>query len=81
MPIHCRPVAFAGHSSGLRAGDPVRVTQAVIAAMESGNPLHHLLLGNAAFDGAMAKLDELRTVFTAGESVARAADFPKINEA
>ena len=65
-------------SSGKQAGDPVRAAQAVIHAVESGNPPHHLLLGNAAFEGAMAKLDELHTAFTAGEAVARAADFPKI---
>ena len=63
--------------SGKQAGDPVRAAQAVIAAVESGNPPHHLLLGNAAFDGAMAKLDELRKDFAAGEAVARGADFPK----
>ena len=63
--------------SGKQAGDPVRAAQAVIAAVESDKPPHHLLLGNAAFDGAMAKLDELRKDFTAGEAVARAADFPK----
>jgi hypothetical protein len=36
-----------------------------------------LLLGSDAFEGAMTALDELRQVFTAGESVARDADFPK----
>ena len=63
--------------SGSQAGDPVRAAQAVIAAVDSGNPPHHLLLGNAAFEGAVAKVDELRRDFTAGESVARGADFPK----
>ncbi len=63
--------------SGKQAGDPVRAAQAVIEAVASENPPHHLLLGNAAFDGAMAKLDELRRDFTAGEAVARGADFPK----
>lgn len=62
--------------SGKQAGDPVRAAQAVIAAVESDSPPHHLLLGNAAFDGALAKLDELRKDFTAAEAVARAADFP-----
>ncbi len=64
--------------SGKQAGDPVRAAQAVIAAVDSDSPPHHLLLGNAAFDGAMAKLDELRRDFLAGEAVARGADFPKI---
>lgn len=62
--------------SGKQPGDPVRAAQAVIAAVDSGDPPHHLLLGNAAFDGAIAKLDELRKEFAAGESVARGADFP-----
>ena len=64
-------------SSGKQPGDPVRAAKAVVKAVASGNPPHHLLLGNDAFDGAMAKLDELRKDFTAGEAVARAADFPK----
>jgi NAD(P)-dependent dehydrogenase (short-subunit alcohol dehydrogenase family) len=63
--------------SGKQAGDPVRAAKAVVKAVASGKPPHHLLLGNDAFDGAMAKLDELRKDFTAGEAVARAADFPK----
>ena len=62
--------------SGKQPGDPVRAAQAVMAAAELDNPPHHLLLGNAAFEGAMAKLDELRKDFEAGEAVARGADFP-----
>jgi NAD(P)-dependent dehydrogenase (short-subunit alcohol dehydrogenase family) len=79
-------VASAGHvrlavraSSGKQPGDPVRAVKAIVEAVASGTPPHHLLLGNHAFDGAMAKLDELRTAFTAGEAVARAADFPQPN--
>ena len=64
-------------SSGQQPGDPVRAVKSIIKAVASGNPPHHLLLGNDAFEGAMAKLDELRKDFTAGEAVARAADFPK----
>jgi NADP-dependent 3-hydroxy acid dehydrogenase YdfG len=64
-------------SSGKQPGDPVRAAKAIIKAVASGSPPHHLLLGNDAFDGAMAKLDELRKDFTAGEAVARGADFPK----
>jgi NAD(P)-dependent dehydrogenase (short-subunit alcohol dehydrogenase family) len=64
-------------SSGKQPGDPVRAANAIILAVESGNPPHHLLLGNNAIDAAIAKLDELRTEFTAGEAVARAADYPK----
>ncbi len=64
-------------ASGKQAGDPVRAAQAVLAAVETGHPPHHLLLGNSAFDGAMSKLDALRRDFAAGEAVARGADFPK----
>ena len=64
-------------SSGKQAGDPVRAVQAIVEAVASGKPPHHLLLGNDAFEGAMAKLDELRKDFAAGEAVARGADFPK----
>jgi NAD(P)-dependent dehydrogenase (short-subunit alcohol dehydrogenase family) len=68
-------------SSGKQPGDPVRAASAIVKAVASGNPPHHLLLGNDAFEGAMAKLDELRKDFTAGEAVARAADFPKAKTA
>jgi len=64
-------------SSGEQPGDPVRAAQAIVKAVASGNPPHHLLLGDDAFKGAMAKLEELRKDFTAGEATARGADFPK----
>jgi hypothetical protein len=64
-------------SSGQQPGDPVRAAKAILDAVASGKPPHHLLLGNDAFEGAMAKLDHLREDFAAVEAVARAADFPK----
>ena len=63
--------------SGKQPGDPVRAAKAIVSAVASGEPPHHLLLGNDAFDGAMSKLDQLRKDFLAGEAVARSADFPK----
>ncbi len=63
--------------SGQQPGDPVRAMQALVKAALSANPPRHLLLGNNAFDFAMAKLEELRKDFSAGEIMARAADFPK----
>jgi NAD(P)-dependent dehydrogenase (short-subunit alcohol dehydrogenase family) len=63
--------------SGRQPGDPVRAAHAIVKAVESRNPPHHLLLGNDAYDGAMAKLDELRKEFLAWEKVARGADFPR----
>jgi NAD(P)-dependent dehydrogenase (short-subunit alcohol dehydrogenase family) len=62
--------------SGKQAGDPARAARAIADAVESGHPPHHLLLGNAAFDGAISKLADLRSDFLAGEAVARGADFP-----
>jgi len=63
--------------SGKQPGDPVRAVQALINAVESPKPPRHLLLGNDAYEGAMAKLDELRKDFSAVEKIARGADFPK----
>ena len=62
--------------SGSQDGDPVRAAEAIVQAVESPNPPRRLLLGNDAYDGAFAKLDELRDEFTAWESVSRGADFP-----
>jgi len=67
--------------SGNQDGDPVRAAEAIVRAVESPNPPHRLLLGNDAYDGAMAKLDELREEFTAWETVSRGADFPTENPA
>jgi len=64
-------------STGDEPGDPVRGAKAIVEAVASGHPPQHLLLGNDAFEGAMAKLEHLRQDFAAGEAVARAADFPK----
>ncbi len=69
--------ALVRASSGHQPGDPVRAVQAILKAVESPHPPHRLLLGNDAYTGAMAKLDELRTDFTTWASVSRGADFPK----
>jgi NADP-dependent 3-hydroxy acid dehydrogenase YdfG len=62
--------------SGKQAGDPVRAVEAIIKAVGGSNPPHRLLLGNAAYEGAMAKLSELRRDITQCEVVSRGADFP-----
>ena len=64
--------------SGKQAGDPVRAASAILQAVESLNPPHRLLLGNAAFEAALAKLEILHEEFTTWETVSRGADFPKI---
>lgn len=63
--------------SGNQNGDPIRAAQAIVKAIESSDPPQHLLLGNDAFDGAMAKLEQLRKNFSSWEDVSRGADFPK----
>lgn len=63
--------------SGKQAGDPIRAAQAIIQAVESLKPPRHLLLGNDAYDGALAKLEELRKDFSSVEAIARGADYPK----
>lgn len=63
--------------SGKQPGDPVRAAQAIVKAVESSNPPHHLLLGNAAYKAATAKLEDLRSEFSAWEAVSRGADFPQ----
>ena len=63
--------------SGKQPGDPVRAAQAIVKAIESPKPPHHLLLGNDAYKGATAKLESLRKEFLAWETVSRGADFPK----
>jgi NAD(P)-dependent dehydrogenase (short-subunit alcohol dehydrogenase family) len=63
--------------SGKQPGDPVRAAQAIVKAVESPKPPHHLLLGNDAYKGAMIKLEELRKDFSAWEAVSRGADFPQ----
>jgi NAD(P)-dependent dehydrogenase (short-subunit alcohol dehydrogenase family) len=63
--------------SGKQPGDPARAAQAIVDAIESGMPPHHLLLGNDAFNAASAKLETLRKEFAVVEKIARGADFPK----
>ena len=51
-------------------------TCALPISVESPNPPHHLLLGNAAYKAATGKLEDLRKEFSAWEAVSRGADFP-----
>jgi NAD(P)-dependent dehydrogenase (short-subunit alcohol dehydrogenase family) len=62
--------------SGKQRGDPHRAAQAIIEVVESANPPNHLLLGNDAFETALAKLDTLKKEFSLWENVSRGADFP-----
>ena len=64
-------------ASGKQAGDPVRAAHAILQAVESPNPPHHLLLGNDAYEAATAKLTNLHKEFSSWEAVSRGVDFPK----
>ena len=66
--------------SGHQEGDPVRAASAIVQAVESPNPPKRLLLGNAAYDGATAMLEDLHKDFVAWESVSRGADFPEAEQ-
>ena len=52
--------AIAGAACDCGGGLPPLWARAIVAAVASGHPPHHLLLGNDAFEGAMAKVAELR---------------------
>jgi len=62
-------------SSGQQPGDPERAARSIVAAVESSDIPHRLLLGNDAFNGAISKIEELRKDFLACEQVAKSADF------
>lgn len=62
--------------SGNQPGDPVRAAKAIVKAVESENPPHHLLLGKAALKNARLKLEELKADYDANAEVSEGADFP-----
>ncbi|MBX7172926.1 MAG: oxidoreductase [Pyrinomonadaceae bacterium] len=64
--------------SGKQPGDPARAAKAIINAVESENPPHHLLLGKAALRNARLKLDELKADYDANAEVSEGADFPEV---
>lgn len=63
--------------SGNQPGDPVRAAKAIVQAVESENPPHHLLLGKAALKNARLKLEELKADYKANAEVSEGADFPE----
>lgn len=63
--------------SGKQAGDPVRASEAIIAAVESASPPLRLPLGSIAYEAMGGELEALRKQHAAVEAVARAADYPK----
>ena len=61
--------------SGRQPGDPVKAAAAIIGAVTSEHPPLRLLLGKAALDVALARLDALRANFEAWRSVTVDTDF------
>lgn len=52
-------------------GDPVSAALAIVNAIESPHPPHHLLLGSDAYESAMAKLEDMLKDFSRWEDVSR----------
>ena len=63
--------------SGKQAGDPVRGCQAIIKAVESGNPPLRVVLGRMALDTARAKLAQGQNALKTWEETTLGADYPE----
>jgi NAD(P)-dependent dehydrogenase (short-subunit alcohol dehydrogenase family) len=63
--------------SGAQAGDPVRASEAIIAAVEQERPPLRLPLGAVAYDAMGAEIEALRKEHDSFERIARGADYPK----
>jgi NADP-dependent 3-hydroxy acid dehydrogenase YdfG len=62
--------------SGKQPDDSVHAAHAIVKAIGSMSPPYHLLLGNDAFEGAVAKAEVLRDKFPAWEALALGANLP-----
>ena len=62
--------------NGRQPGDPRRAARAVFQAVASGNPPHHLVLGNLGFEQVTGKLEAMLAEIRDWEPVSRGADFP-----
>jgi NAD(P)-dependent dehydrogenase (short-subunit alcohol dehydrogenase family) len=60
---------------GNQKGDPAKAAEALVQAVESGEPPYMLLLGNDASDSFRAALDALRTEVDTWEALSRGTDF------
>jgi len=63
--------------SGTQAGDPVRASEAIIAAVEQERPPLRLPLGGFAYESMGAEIEAVRKEHHSVEAVARGADYPK----
>lgn len=62
--------------SGTQPGDPVRAAAAILAAVDSGTPPRHLVLGAFGFEAVRKRLTETLEQLDAWKSVALDADYP-----
>jgi len=62
--------------SGSQAGDPARGVEAVIQALQSPNPPHHLVLGKIGFDGVESKLNAVLEEVQSWKKTSLGADYP-----
>lgn len=65
----------AGYS-GKQAGDPARAAEAVIAAVQSPAPPHHLVLGRAGLDNVENQLKSMLQEVDQWKQASLSADFP-----
>jgi NAD(P)-dependent dehydrogenase (short-subunit alcohol dehydrogenase family) len=65
--------------SGSQAGDPLRASEAIIAAVEQEHPPLRLPLGAVAYAAMGAEIEALRKEHDSLEAVARGADYPKVS--
>jgi NAD(P)-dependent dehydrogenase (short-subunit alcohol dehydrogenase family) len=63
--------------SGKQPGDPQRAAKAILKAADAEKPPLYLLLGEAAFNTAKKKLEDLKTDFETWKETTVNADFPK----
>src|SRR5277367_4663793 len=63
--------------SGSQAGDPVRASEAIIAAVEQEKPPLRLPLGAVAYEAMGAEIEAVRKEHASLEAAARGADYPK----
>ncbi|HTX53934.1 MAG TPA: oxidoreductase [Candidatus Baltobacteraceae bacterium] len=62
--------------SGTQPGDPARAAEAIIAAVESGRPPRHLVLGAIAYENVRKKLTDTVQEIEAWKHTALGADYP-----
>jgi NAD(P)-dependent dehydrogenase (short-subunit alcohol dehydrogenase family) len=73
---HARRRLIQGRN-GSQPGDPVRASEAIIAAVEQEHPPLRLPLGALAYEAMGAEIAALRKEHDSIEAVARGADYPK----